>query len=90
MSKKQPVVMIYKRTHKGDPGQDGIFGINGCMGGMRKREYDAVIGIGGKRPWSRDKDIACRINWIGITPTKHNDPKGDIKKRDRHYLLTSF
>ncbi|MGZ8875999.1 MAG: hypothetical protein ACXW1F_05855 [Halobacteriota archaeon] len=66
--------MIYKRTHKGDPGTAGIFGINDCMGKVRDREYDAVIGIGGKSPWIGDKDIAFKINWIGIYPKKYKCP----------------
>lgn len=65
------VVLIYKRTHKGDPCKKGIFGINNCMGSVRGWKYNAVIGIGGKRPWKMDKDIAYKINWIGITPYKH-------------------
>lgn len=63
-------VLIYKRTHKGDPDKNGIFGINDCMGRIRNWDYDAVIGIGGKTPWIRDKDIKQKINWVGLEPKK--------------------
>lgn len=63
-------VLIYKRTHKGDPDSTGIFGIQDCMGRVRDWNYDAVIGIGGKAPWIEDKDIKFKINWIGLGPKK--------------------
>ncbi|MEI6746760.1 MAG: hypothetical protein WCL34_12430 [Methylococcaceae bacterium] len=66
MSKENPVVLIYKRTHTGDPDQGGIFGVNGCMGRVRSWEFDAVIGIGGKNPDKGDEDIANRINYVGL------------------------
>lgn len=68
---KKPIVLIYKRTHKHDPREDGIFGIENCMGKIREWQFDAVIGIGGKRPWAEDKGIAKKINWIGVGATKH-------------------
>lgn len=67
----KPIVLIYKRTHKHDPRENGIFGIENCMKSVREWEFDAVIGIGGKRPWVKDKDIAKKINWIGVGSTKH-------------------
>lgn len=67
---KKPVVLIYKRTHKNDPRESGIFGIEDCMKRVRDWQFDAVIGIGGKYPWKEDIDIAKRINWIGINATK--------------------
>lgn len=63
---------IYKRTHKGDPDKSGIFGINDCMKTKRGDDYDSVIGVGGKKPWKRDKDISLKINWIGLGPTRKN------------------
>jgi hypothetical protein len=63
-------ILIYKRTHKGDPNEDGIFGIQDCMGKIRNWNYDAVIGIGGKSPWKVDYDIKYKINWIGIEPKR--------------------
>ncbi len=70
MKNNRPIVMIYKRTHRGDPGPDGVFGIHDCMGYIRNRSFDAVIGVGGSKPWAEDIDIALKVNWIGITPVK--------------------
>jgi len=70
-NKKKLTILVYRRTHKGDPSENGIFGINNCMGQVRDWNYDAVIGIGGVAPWRDDRDIEKRINWIGINPKKH-------------------
>lgn len=72
-------VLIYKRTHKGDPNTEGIFGNQDCMGIIRNWNYDAVIGIGGKLPWKEDADIKYKINWIGLEPKKIKSPsdRGD-------------
>jgi hypothetical protein len=83
MQKKQPRILIYKRTHTGDPDYKGRFGINDCMGKVRNRNYDAVIGLGGKRPWKGFSKIAYRLNWVGINPIKH-------KCRDRRGKLVTF
>ena len=40
-------ILVYKRTHVGDPDVAGRFGINHCMGSVRGYHYDAVIGVGG-------------------------------------------
>lgn len=63
-------ILIYKRTHKGDPDKSGIFGVHGCMGGVRGFEYDAVIGVGGMGTEPRSYGIHGRINWVGIGPQK--------------------
>lgn len=63
-------ILIYKRTHKHDPGPEGIFGNQDCMGKVRNWNYDAVIGIGGKSPWKGHEDIRYKINWIGLGPKK--------------------
>lgn len=83
----EPVVLIYKRTHKGDPCSKGVFGVYDCMGKVRNRKYDAVIGIGGKCPDVGHEDIAYKINWIGIMPekmppksNKHRGPWVTFKK----------
>lgn len=72
-------VLIYKRTHKGDPDKNGIFGHQDCMGRIRNWNYDAVIGIGGNAPWKKDVDIKYKINWIGLGPKKIDSPnkRGD-------------
>ena len=36
--------LIYKRTHPGDPGPEGQFGIHGCMGQVRTWGFEAVVG----------------------------------------------
>lgn len=61
-------VLIYKRTHKYDPDERGIFGIQDCMGQIRNWNYEAVIGIGGKSAWKGHTDIKYKINWIGLGP----------------------
>ena len=73
-------VLIYKRTHKGDPDNNGVFGNQDCMGKIRNWDYDAVIGIGGNAPWKEDADIKHKINWIGLDPKKINSPnkRGDV------------
>lgn len=67
MSKrKKPRILIYKRTHTGDPDERGLFGCNDCMGSIRDWSFDHVIGIGGVRPWPGDEGIAEKVNWVGI------------------------
>jgi len=61
--------LIYKRTHTGDPNPStGVFGNNDCMGSVRKRQFEAVIGIGGIGPEAISHGIAGKLNWIGIGP----------------------
>lgn len=79
-------VLIYKRTHKGDPDIEGIFGNQDCMGRIRNWNYDAVIGIGGNAPWKEDVDIKHKINWIGLEPKKIKSPK----KRGDNVVFSSF
>src|SRR5438552_18298158 len=62
--------LIYKRTHRGDPNESGVFGVWNCMGQIRGWEFDTVIGIGGKGPWRGHEGIAYRVNWIGLNPSK--------------------
>lgn len=87
MTNNHPLVLIYKRTHRGDPDSNGIFGIHDCMGSVRNRKYDAVIGIGGKQPWQGDEDIALRINWIGIDPIKQtSNSRGPLVSFSKYCL----
>ena len=65
---------VYKRTHKGDPDGQGRFGIEDCMGRLRRCAFDAVIGVGGISVWSRDRGISRKVNWIGIGPSKKTLP----------------
>jgi hypothetical protein len=61
-------VLIYKRTHTGDPTPEGIFGLSDCMGRVRAREYDAVIGVGGLSAEPQACGIAGRVTWVGVGP----------------------
>lgn len=62
--------LVYKRTHTGDPSEEGEFGCNGCMGHIRSWPFDAVIGIGGVGAEPEKNDIAYKLTWIGIGPHK--------------------
>jgi hypothetical protein len=80
-------VLIYKRTHKGDPDKEGIFGNQDCMGRIRNWNYDAVIGIGGNVPWKNDVEIKHKINWIGLEPKKINPNNRGAKVVFSHFEL---
>ena len=73
--------LVYKRTHSGDPNTSGTFGCDDCMGQVRDYRFDAVIGVGGKRPDPGSEDIALKINWIGIDPTRKIVPP-NVRRRD--------
>ena len=60
--------LVYKRTHRGDPDDSGIFGVNDCMGQVRGWDFNAVVGVGGKCPDRDHEDIAGKVNWIGTGP----------------------
>jgi hypothetical protein len=62
----RPRVMVYKRTHTGDPTPDGLFGLSDCMGRVRAREFDAVIGVGGLSAEPRFHGIDGRVTWVGV------------------------
>ena len=61
-----PQTLIYKRTHPGDPSPDGVFGFEDCMGRVRARQFDAVIGVGGTSGEPRAYGIDRRLNWVGV------------------------
>jgi hypothetical protein len=63
-------VLVYKRTHQGDPDSEGRFGVYDCMGTIRNREFDAVIGVGALGAEAQRHGIDGKINWIGIGPHK--------------------
>ena len=57
--------LVYKRTHIGDPDENGVFGIHDCMGHLRDLDFDAVIGIGATGSEAKSHGIDGKINWIG-------------------------
>lgn len=67
-------VLVYKRTHHGDPDGAGCFGAEDCMGIVRDRMYDAVIGVGGIGPEAQRNGLDGQVNWIGIGPHKRRVP----------------
>ena len=84
-------VLIYKRTHTGDPTPEGVFGLSDCMGRVRARKYDAVIGVGGLSSWPRSLGIDGRVTWIGVGPKPSEDApvghRGPIVEFDRFALF---
>jgi hypothetical protein len=87
-------VMIYKRTHTGDPTPEGVFGLSDCMGAVRARQFDAVIGIGGLSSEPRLHGIDGRLTWVGVgvrrggsIPVGH---RGPIVAFDRFRLFEQF
>jgi hypothetical protein len=78
-------VLIYKRTHEGDPDHLGQFGIRDCMGSVRSREFDAVVGVGGIGPEPRNAGIAGKVNWIGVGAHRRPGIRGPIISFD-HFL----
>ena len=80
--------LIYKRTHIGDPDTEtSVFGNNDCMGSVRERQFDAVIGIGGMGPEPKGHDIAGKLNWVGICPiyAGRHARSGATQLRFRHF-----
>jgi hypothetical protein len=67
--------LIYKMTHPGDPHPEAdesasapAWGRQDCMGEVRDRIYDAVIGVGGVGREAASHDLKGKILWIGIGP----------------------
>ena len=82
-------ILTYKKTHTGDPDNRGTFGINDCMGTVRNRQFDAVVGIGSKLPWSDSKEIAGKVTWVGVGPfrMKLATHRGDLIAFEKFVLL---
>src|SRR5437667_11114012 len=67
--------LIYKRTHSGDPDPtSGTFGVRDCMGKVRDRSFEAVIGCGGTGDEARSWRIAGKLTWVGIGPHREDAP----------------
>lgn len=74
-------ILIYKRTHIGDPDSKRQFGNQRCMGRVRGFAFDAVIGVGGISGCPTQEGIAKKINWVGRRPQKTEnpaDPRGPL------------
>ena len=82
-------ILLYKRTHIGDPDERGRFGIHDCMGNVRACEYDAVIGVGGGIGAEPQLyGIDRKINWVGIYPTKtQSQTSKGLLVTFKHFLL---
>ncbi|WP_230623519.1 hypothetical protein, partial [Vibrio alginolyticus] len=83
-------ILVYKRTHTGDPNLDGDFGVNDCMGKVREYEYDAVIGVGGTGSEPTQYGIQRKVNWVGIKSGQSPSSvamRGDIIHFDKFVLL---
>lgn len=81
-------ILTYKRTHSGDPDDRGVFGSSDCMGSVRNRAFDAVVGIGSKHPWTNDKAIAGKVTWIGVGPIRTPaEGRGDEVSFEKFLLL---
>jgi hypothetical protein len=80
-------ILVYKRTHKGDPDSSGCFGIEDCMGRVRGYEFDAVIGVGGISRMPTAQGIGGKVNWIGIGSRKGpTEGRGPLVTFD-HFVL---
>jgi hypothetical protein len=67
-------LFIYKRTHSGDPGPTGCFGIYNCMRSRRADDFEVVIGVGGEGRQAISHGIAGKVNFIGFGPERHVVP----------------
>lgn len=67
-------ILIYKRTHDGDPDASGRFGIQDCMGRVRSFGFDGVIGVGGVSAWPVSQGIDKKVNWVGRRPLSVSNP----------------
>jgi hypothetical protein len=81
-------ILVYKRTHTGDPDRNGRFGIYDCMGRVRNYPFDAVIGVGGLGQEPRSYGIDRKINWVGINPKRISAPdNATVIVTFQHFLL---
>ena len=69
-------VLVYKRTHEGDPDASGLFGCNDCMGKVRGRKYDAVIGVGGTGPKALERAARASDGWLTAALTPEEADQG--------------
>jgi hypothetical protein len=79
--------LVYKRTHKGDPGPAGWFGIHDCMGSVKDWNFDAVIGIGGIGDEPTSHEIDGKVTWIGVGARKVPVPGRGPLVGFEHFVL---
>lgn len=70
VASKPTKILIYKRTHDGDPDNAGRFGIQDCMGRVRSFGFDGVIGVGGVSGWPVSQGLDRKVNWVGRHPQR--------------------
>jgi hypothetical protein len=81
-------ILTYKRTHTGDPDERGVFGSSDCMGSVRNRAFDVVIGVGSLKPDAGDESIAGKVTWVGVGPVRNfGGGRGDQVSFERFLLL---
>jgi hypothetical protein len=87
--------LVYTMTHPGDPEPDegdrfneSVWGRQDCMGRVRDRTFDAVIGIGGVSGEPASYEMTGKIQWVGIGPKRWPDSRpgsrGSIVTFDRY------
>lgn len=81
------LILTYKRTHTGDPGKNGVFGVHDCMGQIRDYNFDAVIGVGGISSEPRRYGLDRKINWVGINAKKNRHAEGATTITFEHFVL---
>ena len=59
--------IIYKRAHSGDSDRFGPFGVHDCMGQVRRWNFEAVTGVGEKRPLAANEGIARKVRRVCIS-----------------------
>jgi hypothetical protein len=77
-------ILVYKRTHFGDPNLAGVFGCHRCMGSVRGKQFDAVIGVGGVGDEPKRHGIDRLITWVGVGASRHASARTD----DAHPTVT--
>jgi hypothetical protein len=78
--------LVYKMTHRGDPDSDlGFWGVEDCMGQVRRYGFDAVIGIGGRSWWTNQTNRTGEIVWIGLGPETVDQGKRGPVLRFAHF-----
>ena len=68
-------ILVYKRTHTGDPNEKGEFGVHDCMGKVRDFKYNAVIGVGGIGLEPSHHGIDGKVTWVGVERLANDVPK---------------